>query len=227
MAKYCVNCGKEISREAEFCKFCGSAQSVKAAVSRTNRSTHGDFGSNIAEKNKKAKKTSYVKLAILTLIAIGVIAICIAGAIWAYHKIGEKTSDKAGQTTEQLEEKKSETDKNEEDAVVEEIEQEGTETNNDKQNNKTEESRFKVGETYTVTAKPNLRVRKGPGKEYDNINRGELKGNDYKQSVGTTDSEAAALDKGSKVVCLEMSGKWMRIESGWICTEDGGEILVE
>ena len=70
-------------------------------------------------------------------------------------------------------------------------------------------------------------VRKGAGKDQAPLKRGELKGDDYKQSVGTMDEEDAALDKGSKVVCLEMSGKWMRIESGWICTEDEGEILVK
>ena len=87
----------------------------------------------------------------------------------------------------------------------------------------TDTSRYIVGETYTVQT--NLRVRKGPGKEYGILKRSELTSEDYAKSVDTKTD--AVIAKGSRITCLEMSGNWMRISSGWVCVEDEGEILVK
>ena len=56
------------------------------------------------------------------------------------------------------------------------------------------------------------------------LKRSELSPEDYANSADYPD---ALLKKGTQVKCLEMSGNWMRIASGWICVYDGEEVLVE
>ncbi len=85
-----------------------------------------------------------------------------------------------------------------------------------------EDPYYIVDEVYYTQAV--LKVREGPGKDYRQLTRDELAGEDYYNSEDYPD---ALLKKGSPVVCLEMSGDWMRIESGWICVRDGDETLVE
>ena len=81
-----------------------------------------------------------------------------------------------------------------------------------------------IGNTYQIQT--NLRVREGPGKEYRILNRDELIGDDYANSVDSKTTTDALMEKGKYVTCLGMEGDWMRIESGWICVYDEGEDLV-
>lgn len=85
-----------------------------------------------------------------------------------------------------------------------------------------ENSGYKVGSVYTV--QDVLRVRENPDINARHIKREELVSEDYTNSVDYPD---ALLQKGTKVKCLEMSGNWMRISSGWICVNDGKEVLVK
>ena len=80
------------------------------------------------------------------------------------------------------------------------------------------------GNQYEV--QENLRVREGPGKNYRILNRSELTSGDYALSVDSDTTTDALIEKGKYVKCLGMEGDWMRIESGWVCTFDEGEVLV-
>lgn len=86
------------------------------------------------------------------------------------------------------------------------------------------DSYYVIGNTYQIQT--NLRVREGPGKEYRILNRDELAGADFENSVDSQTTTDALMEKGKYVTCLGMEGDWMRIESGWICTYDEGEVLV-
>lgn len=83
-------------------------------------------------------------------------------------------------------------------------------------------SAYKVGSIYTV--QDVLRVRENPDINARHIKRDELASEDYANSVDYPD---ALLQKGTLVECMEMSGNWMRIASGWICVNDGKEVLVK
>ena len=85
-----------------------------------------------------------------------------------------------------------------------------------------DESGYDVGSTYTV--QDVLRVRENPDINARQLKRNELSDGDFENSVDYPD---ALLQKGSLVKCLEMSDNWMRIESGWICVNDGEEVLVK
>ena len=86
------------------------------------------------------------------------------------------------------------------------------------------DSYYVIGNTYQIQT--NLRVREGPGKEYRILNRDELTGDDFANSVDSKTTTDALMEKGKYVKCLGMEGDWMRIESGWICVYDEGEVLV-
>ena len=84
------------------------------------------------------------------------------------------------------------------------------------------DSYYSAGKTYTV--QDVLRVRENPDINARQLKRIELSEGDYANSADYPD---ALLQKGSRVTCLEMSDNWMRIESGWICVNDGKEVLVK
>ena len=90
--------------------------------------------------------------------------------------------------------------------------------------NSNPDSYYVIGSSYQIQT--NLRVREGPGKEYRILNRDELSPNDYENSVDSKTTTDALMEEGKTVICLGMEGDWMRIESGWICVYDEGEILV-
>lgn len=105
-------------------------------------------------------------------------------------------------------------------------EQNGTYTNTaenmDNDISGSQDSEYVIGSTYTV--QDVLRVRETPDISARQLKRSELASADYANSADYPD---ALLQKGSRVVCLEMSDNWMRIESGWICVNDGEEVLVK
>ena len=86
------------------------------------------------------------------------------------------------------------------------------------------DSYYVIGNSYQIQT--NLRVREGPGKEYRILNRDELSPEDYENSVDSKTTTDALMEEGKTVLCLGMEGDWMRIESGWICVYDEGEVLV-
>ena len=102
-------------------------------------------------------------------------------------------------------------------------ENDGDYSNEDYPNNGND-SYYVIGSSYQIQT--NLRVREGPGKEYRILNRDELSPNDYENSVDSKTTTDALMEEGKTVICLGMEGDWMRIESGWICVYDEGEILV-
>lgn len=81
---------------------------------------------------------------------------------------------------------------------------------------------FRTGKTYTTQVL--LRVRTGPSTSYRWKKRSELTADARKHSQGGT---YAVLNKGTKVTCLEVSGNWIRIPSGWICGKEGNEIYIK
>lgn len=83
-------------------------------------------------------------------------------------------------------------------------------------------SGYIAGNYYTV--QDVLRVRENPDINARQLKRSELASEDYANSADYPD---ALLQKGSRVKCLEMSDNWMRIASGWICVNDGKEVLVK
>lgn len=85
-----------------------------------------------------------------------------------------------------------------------------TSTKEEKKAEKADGARWKVGKTYSVVPDIGLNVRKGPG---------------------TTYGKLGALPKGTKVVPLEISGDWLKVEykygEGWICGEQKGDVYVK
>lgn len=75
--------------------------------------------------------------------------------------------------------------------------------------------RLKVVLTKGSTYKLNkaLKVRTGPGTNYAVRKRSKLTANAKRSAQKGT---YAVLKKGTKVSCLEVSGRWIRIPSGWI-----------
>lgn len=84
------------------------------------------------------------------------------------------------------------------------------------------DSEYVVGNTYYT--QDALRVREGPGTNYRWIYRDEM---DSTEEMYCIDDDNAVLEEDSPVECLEISGDWMRIYSGWICCFDDGERLVK
>ena len=75
---------------------------------------------------------------------------------------------------------------------------------------------IKVGKNYILTK--TLNVRTGPGLNYKNVKRKNLTKDAKKHA---TKSPEGRLRKGTEVTCLQVSGVWMRIPSGWICCKAG------
>jgi len=87
---------------------------------------------------------------------------------------------------------------------------------------KTKKITYKVGGTYTLQTA--LKVRAGAGTSKRWLKTSELTADGKKNSTGST---YAVLKKGTKVTCQKISGNWMKIPSGWICTRSGNEIYVK
>ena len=78
-----------------------------------------------------------------------------------------------------------------------------------------------VGKTYTT--KVALKVRAGAGTSKKWLKRKDLDSALKKKcQTGTY----AVLNEGSKVKCLKVSGNWIKISTGWICTKSGNETYV-
>ena len=87
--KYCVNCGKIISEEAEFCKYCGAPQSKEARITSSQRKPLLSVNKDTTKKGRKNDKSkkSIIGFAMVALVVIGIIAACVAGAIWIRNKM--------------------------------------------------------------------------------------------------------------------------------------------
>lgn len=81
---------------------------------------------------------------------------------------------------------------------------------------------YVVGQTYTL--QDNMNVRKGPGTSHAIKQVSELTADGKKHATKT--SGGATLKKGTEVTCLEISGDWMRIPSGWVCCRQGNEVYI-
>ena len=80
-------------------------------------------------------------------------------------------------------------------------------------------ARYQVGRNYTVVANGGLRVRTGAGTNYPVKLVSQLTPSGRAHAV--RGSRYALLMRGTVVTCMEVSGNWIRIPSGWICTGDG------
>lgn len=87
--------------------------------------------------------------------------------------------------------------------------------------------KFKAGKAYRLLA--NLKVRKGPGKNYAHIKRNNLTDDEKEKSQKGTyavikadekvKAEKVKKKKGSKYV-------WIKIASGWICAKESNEVYM-
>ena len=84
---------------------------------------------------------------------------------------------------------------------------------------------YKIGNTYTISVRTSLNVRKGAGKKYAPVGYNNLTPDGKKHALIT-----GALKNGTKVTCLEVktdgSSIWIRIPSGWICAVENGKKFV-
>lgn len=78
----------------------------------------------------------------------------------------------------------------------------------------TNEAPVKLEANYSYKLLDNLNVRTGPGTSYPLVSYSALN-NDLKAL--TVDNKSAVLKKGAVVNCLEVSGNWIKLASGWIC----------
>lgn len=78
-----------------------------------------------------------------------------------------------------------------------------------------------VGKTYTLRTA--LKVRSGAGTNKRWLKRTELDPALKKKSQTGT---YAVLNKGVMVKCQKVSGDWIKISTGWICTKSGNEWYV-
>lgn len=81
---------------------------------------------------------------------------------------------------------------------------------------------YKVGKTYTIQTA--LNIRKGPGTNYSKVKRSSLSSSMKKK---TYSGKYAVLKTGKKVECKKVSGRWIKISGGWVCTGEGNEIYVK
>lgn len=238
MARYCAHCGKQISEKALFCKYCGgkadfevtskdvSKQNASNKVHQkeiSNVSTDAEAASAKPSVNTQEKKAADLllskKMIAVIIAALALVIVTIAvGAVMYFGKTNDTVMSSDTKTTEKNEVKTPDKISEVQDQA---IESKGSGTGERSEDN----SKYQVGESYTVQT--NLRVREGPGKEYRVLDRSELTPEDYAKSVDSTTTTDALMEKGVVITCLEMSGSWMRISSGWVCVEDDGEVLVE
>ena len=81
---------------------------------------------------------------------------------------------------------------------------------------------YKVGKTYVV--QDYLNMRKGAGTKYAKVRRKNLSSSMKKK---TYSGKYAVLKTGKKVECKKVSGRWIQISGGWVCTGEGNEIYVK
>lgn len=82
---------------------------------------------------------------------------------------------------------------------------------------------YVVGRNYTINVSDGLRVRTGPGTNYRQKRRDELTPDGKRHAIR---GPYACLQNGTVVTCLQISGNWMRIPSGWICCKMGNAVYV-
>lgn len=245
MAKYCTHCGKQISDKAVFCKYCGEkADSSDAAqnvsdkkannkikprkISEVETGTEGVIMKEPAKtsgKKSEDEKLPKKMIAIIVAAIALVVVVAAVGAVMYFGKTNDAVSTSDTETKESTEETTQEEAKETQDQPVESKGSGSESKSSGAESKSSNNSNYQVGETYTVQT--NLRVREGPGKKYRILDRSELAPDDYAQSVDSTTTTDALMEKGSRITCLEMSGNWMRISSGWVCVEDEGEVLVK
>ena len=224
MSWNCPNCGRPNKSTARFCAGCGAP---KPEVNMEN-TMHGGYGAYIAPETSYAVATKKQSSGTAKIIAGILAAILLLGAIgfgaWFFF-LRDKVSDEqilANEGSEQV-------------ASENEAENTGSEADSNYNPNaadpsesvvveEPDDSRFKVGSTYTVVEKEGVRVRRGPDTSFEQLSYDEL--TDYEKSQAQKAGKAC-IAKGGKVTCLEMSGDWMRIESGWVCTYYEGATLIE
>lgn len=97
----------------------------------------------------------------------------------------------------------------------------------EKAEEKPQTSSYKVGQTYTISVKSALNVRKGAGKEYGLVGYRNLTPDGRKHAIASS----GALRNGTRVICNEVKNVgntvWIKIPSGWICGKDGDKIFVK
>lgn len=216
----CPSCGRFNKTGARFCTGCGSpntAGSQGGYMEYGNYDSYGSEGSTyVAEPPKK--KGGAVKVIAITLICL----LAAGGIGFGVYKIIESRQDK-----KVAEEKPADT----ETGQTDDGEATGdTDTDDDSSQGNTytepeDEGYYVVGNTYTVVEKEGVKVRSGPGRNYDQLNRSDLSDEYYYQSDDK--GSKACLKKGAVVECLEMNGNWMRITDGWVCVEFDGDVLIE
>lgn len=81
---------------------------------------------------------------------------------------------------------------------------------------------YVIGETYTL--QDYMNVRSGPGTNYPVKQVSELTADGKRHA--TRAYGGATLMKGTAVTCLEVSGDWMRIPSGWVCCRQGSTVYI-
>lgn len=212
MAKYCTHCGKQISDDALFCRYCGAKAGTGGPAGP--KPDHGGNNSNMK-----------------TIVMVAAIALVVAlAAVGAFIHFGkdkqdtENVTETPAVTEEPAAEQPAEAPESVEEPAAE-PEQPVEDTESSPESEIDNNYGFIIGESYVVQT--NLRVRAGPGKEYRILNRNELTAEDYAKSVDSKTTTDALMEKGSVITCLDMYGKWMRISSGWVCVEDEGEVLVK
>ena len=82
---------------------------------------------------------------------------------------------------------------------------------------------YKVGNVYVI--QDYLNMRKGAGTKYDRVLRADL--SDTMKKKTADGNKYAVLKPGVKVTCKKISGNWMKISGGWICTQMDGEVYVK
>lgn len=243
MARYCNHCGKQISDNAAFCKYCGAKADaagsgneaeIKALKKRLTELTGVDMydpadlheydrrrpeekpervGGGPYADEKKPKTLAVIRTAAIALI---VITAAIGAIIYFGNSVGPVNPVDPVDPVDLVDP---------DDPGTGEVIDDEDDQDQPAASESEEDPYYHVGYQYTVQT--NLRVRAGPGKEYRILERTELAPEDYAKSVDSKTTKDALMEKGSVVTCQGMDGKWMRIESGWICVEDAGEVLVK
>lgn len=227
MAKFCTHCGKKISDNALFCKYCGAKADVEEATRKAEETAASK--SNVVTREPPVKKAGKsfgdegLPKNMKIIIAVAIALVMVTAGIGAVMYFG-KSNDSVPPSNTETEEKTDEIFLEETQEEPSDNQDKGVESKGKSAENSPNNSRYRVGETYTVQT--NLRVREGPGKTYRILDRSELTPEDYANSVDSKTTTDALMEKGKRITCLEMSGNWMRISSGWVCVEDEGEVLV-
>ena len=84
-----------------------------------------------------------------------------------------------------------------------------------------EEVTYEVNGQYVL--KQNLKVRAEPSADSEQIKSSDLSENDINKAA---QGEDAVLKAGAPVLCQEVNGDWMRIDSGWICCREGKDVYI-